>query len=171
MADLLSRPKLQCHAIITIAQTRRCRAVIEDVAVVAAAAGAVIFRSGHPKLIVFLEAERAFAIVPEAWPAGAAIIFGRAIENRQIAAGAMENALALFIVQRRGEGALSGFLAQHAEGERLEPVFPLGFGELAPLAIGEISRSRVGKGLAGLAAARAGGDQSGGRAEQKGTAA
>ncbi len=119
----------------------------------AAAAGAVIFGAGDPELIVFFEAERARTIVPEAGPAGAAIIFGRAVENGQIAPSAMEHAGALFIIQRRGERALGGLLAQHTEGERFEPVFPLGFGELAPFAISELIRGGIGKGLAGLAAA------------------
>ena len=54
----------------------------------------------------------------------------------------MKHAVALFIIQRRSEGALCRFLAQDAISQRAEALFPFSFGQVAPFAVGEISTWR-----------------------------
>ena len=48
------------------------------------------------------------------------------IEQRLAAAGAVEGARALFVVQRAGEGPLGAVLAQHVMLQRIEFLLPLG---------------------------------------------
>ena len=139
-------------------------------AVMAAAARAVIFGPGHPQLIVFFESQCARDVIEKARPAGAAIIFGIALENRAITAGAMEHALAFLIIQGGCERTFRRFLAEHLIGERAEALFPVRIGQLTPFAVCEIGARRVRKGLAGLACARTSGDQSRRGRHQKGPA-
>src|SRR5258707_719916 len=64
---------------------------------------------------------------PEARPARAAFVLGRGIEQRLVAAGAAEDALALLVVQRAGEGPLGAVVAQYMVLQRVEFLLPLRF--------------------------------------------
>src|SRR6201999_1693964 len=67
--------------------------------------------------------------------AGAALELGVRREQRQIAGGAGEDALALLVIERAGAGALGTVLAQHVVLLRVEPLAPLGVGDLAEVDI------------------------------------
>src|SRR5829696_6745543 len=81
----------------------------------AAAADAVILRARIQNLVIGADAEHPGDRGKEARPAGAALVFHRRREDRQIAARAREYALALFAIQRAGAGAVGeGMLAPSA---------------------------------------------------------
>lgn len=136
----------------------------------AAAARAMIFGARRPEFIVLFETECAVSIIPEARPAGAAIIFGGTVKNCQIAAGAVEHAVALLVIERRGEGPLGGFFAQHAEGEWIETGFPVRLSQVAPLAVGKGLGDGVGKRFCAASATRTGGEKSGRGSKQEAAA-
>jgi hypothetical protein len=106
--------EIQGTAIRAIAQTRGSGAAIEDVPQMAAAIGAMKFRAHHAVAAVGGGFHRPRLGVPEAGPAGAAVEFGMGIEQFGAAAGALELAGALFLVQRAGARALGAAFAQHA---------------------------------------------------------
>ena len=133
-----------------------------------AAARAMIFRARHPELIVFFKAQRAWTIIPEAWPAGAAIIFRVTVENGEIAAGAMEDTLALFVIQRGRKRPLGRLLSQDPVGERREPVFPFRIRKGAPFTVSEFAGDCVSEGFALRANARTGRNKGCRGAEEKG---
>ena len=66
--------------------------------------------------------------VPEARPAGSAVVFGARFEQRQVAAGANEDALALFVVERARERPFGAFLAQDLVLLGREHLAPFGVG-------------------------------------------
>ena len=103
-------------------------------ALVTAAAFAVVFRAGHDQLEVDAGANGIGQGFPEAGPAGAAVVLGLGAEQREVAAGAVEDPSALFVVQRAGERPLSALLPQHLVGLGGKPLLPLGVTEL-PLGI------------------------------------
>src|SRR5260370_1147356 len=104
--------KYQRKAVHAVAQAGRLRPVVEDVAEMAAAAAAVNFGPQHPKSTVFGLADGVLERLIKTRPAGAALVFGLRGEQRQIAAGAGEDALAMLLEQRARTGALGAFLAQ-----------------------------------------------------------
>src|SRR5690349_19732859 len=108
--------ELQREAVVAVALAGRRRAVVEDVALVAAAARAVVLGARQEHLVVDLERDRARQRFPEARPAGAAFELGRRREQRQLAAGAHEAAVALLVVERARAGDLGAFEAKDLVG-------------------------------------------------------
>src|SRR5215208_33116 len=92
--------EVEGDTIVAVALPGRRRAVVEDVALMPLAARAVVFGARQDQLQVGLRADRTGDRGIEARPAGAALVLGLRSEQRQVAAGAMEAALALFLVQR-----------------------------------------------------------------------
>src|SRR4051794_12063992 len=80
------RHELERHAVVAIALAGRLRAVVEDVALVALAARAMVFGARHDQQEVGLLLEVAGNVVVEARPAGAALELGLRPEERQVAA-------------------------------------------------------------------------------------
>src|SRR6185436_14658871 len=150
--------KLEREGIDSVALAGRGRAVVEDVAQVAGAAGAGGFQVG-------MLVDRARKGVPERGPA-AGVVLGLGVVELLAAAGAGVEAVALVVQQLAGVGVLGPLLAEDVEllgGELLLPLrlargqrlgrdgggvavhaFDLGFGGLH----GGSSRRRAG-GLAG----------------------
>src|ERR1700722_8625728 len=104
--------KDQRKAVHAVAQAGRFRPVVEDMAEMAAAAATMNLGPQHSEGTVFGLADRVVERLIEARPAGAAFEFGLRGEQRQVAAGAGENALAMLVEQRAGIRALGAFLAQ-----------------------------------------------------------
>ena len=117
--------ELQCGAVHAVAQAGGAGAVGEDVAEVAAAAGAVDLRARHLEAAVLLEADGGLVDGGgEGRPAGAAVELGVGGEEGDVAAGAEEAAGAVLAVERAGAGALGAVAAERAEllgGEALLP--------------------------------------------------
>src|SRR5688500_7382508 len=105
--------------------TRRSSDLVEDVALVSAAADAVVFDPLHEELAVGLGAEAAGDEVVEARPSGAALVLGLGLEERQRAAGAHVRAGALLAVERARARALGALLAQYRERLGREAFPPL----------------------------------------------
>src|SRR5262245_24036416 len=89
----------------------------------ATAAGAMHFRARHQQQIVGRGADRVLERLPEAWPAGAAVVFGAGREQRQVAARADESPPALLVIERTRARNLRAVQTQHVV---------LRFGEDAP---------------------------------------
>src|SRR2546430_13240687 len=82
----------EAKAVDAIAQAGRLRSVVEDMAEMAAAAAAMHLSACHAEGAVLGLAERIFQRLIEARPAGAAFEFGVGRKQRQVAAGAGEDA-------------------------------------------------------------------------------
>src|ERR1700716_2864796 len=106
------RMKHQRKTIHAVAQPGRLRPIVEDVTEMAAAAAAVNFGPQHPEGPVFGLADGVLERLVKARPAGAALEFRLRGEQRQVAAGAGEDALAMLLEQRARSRALGAFLAQ-----------------------------------------------------------
>src|SRR5579862_1562477 len=104
--------KHQREAVHAVAQSGRLRAVIEDVAEMAAATAAMNFGAQHAEGAVLRLADRVLQRLIEARPAGAALILGLGREQRQVAARAGEDALAMLLEQRARSRPLGALLAQ-----------------------------------------------------------
>src|SRR6267378_3659994 len=102
----------QRKAVHAVAQAGRLRPVIKDMTEMAAAAAAVNFGPQHPKGAVFGLADGIVERLIKTRPAGAALEFRLRGEQRQIAAGAGEYALAMLLEQRARTRALGALLAQ-----------------------------------------------------------
>src|SRR5258708_3436029 len=89
------RVEHQANAVDAIAKTGRLRSVIEDVPEMAAAAAAMHFGAQHAVGAILGLADGVFQRLIKTRPAGAAFEFGLRGEQRQVAAGAGENALAM----------------------------------------------------------------------------
>src|SRR6478752_981108 len=107
-----SRTEYQRKAVNEVAQAGRFRPVVEDVTEMAAAAAAVNFGARHPEGAVFGLAHRVLERLVKTWPAGAAFEFRLRGEQRQVAAGAGEDALAMLLEQRARARALGALLTQ-----------------------------------------------------------
>src|SRR6185503_9276387 len=135
------RREFQRHAIHAVAQAGRLGTVVEHVAEMAEAAPAVHFGARHEKHAVGLGLDRLRQRLVEARPAGAALEFGVGGEQRQVAAGAGENAFAFFAIERARARALGAVLAQHGVLLGRQALAPLGIGNFAP-----VDRGAVGHG-------------------------
>src|SRR3954465_11220258 len=80
----------------------------------ATAVGAMKFGPHHAVAAVGTGFHRPGIDIIEAGPARAAVVFGRRLEQFGAAAGALELAGPLFVVQGAGTRPLGGMLAQHA---------------------------------------------------------
>ena len=98
------RNEIQRHAIDAVAQTGGRRTIVKDMALMAAAIGAVHFGAGHEQRLVLGRAQRAVDKGIKARPAGAAVELGLGGEQRLGAAGAEKGAGAMLVIERRGEG-------------------------------------------------------------------
>src|SRR5678816_4850058 len=92
------------------------RTVVEQVAVVPAAADAVVLGARVDEVEVLLDGEHARDGGEEGGPSGARVELHLGGEERQAAAGAGEHARPLLLVERAGAGSLGVLLAQHAVG-------------------------------------------------------
>src|SRR6185503_13061571 len=92
------------------------------------AAAAVDFRARHPERRVLGFANGVIERLPETRPAGAALVFGLRGEQRQVAAGAGEDALAFFLQQRARTRPLGAMFAQDFILLRGELCAPFGVG-------------------------------------------
>src|SRR5712671_4128121 len=102
----------QRKAVHAVAQAGRLRPIVEDVTEMAAAAAAVNFSPRHPKGAVFRLADGVVERLIKTRPAGAALEFRLRGEQRQVAAGAGEDALAMLLEQRARSRTLGALLAQ-----------------------------------------------------------
>src|ERR1019366_2336695 len=106
------RMKYQRKAVHAVAQAGRLRPIVEHVTEMAAATAAVNFAPQHPQGAVFGLADGVLERLIKTRPAGAALEFRLRGEQRQVAAGAGEDALAMLLEQRARSRALGAFLAQ-----------------------------------------------------------
>src|SRR6202051_1310688 len=104
--------KHQREAVHAVAQPGRLWSIVEDVTEMTATTAAVNFGPHHPKGAVFGLADGVLERLIKTRPAGAAFIFRLRGEQRQVAAGAGEDALAMLLEQRARSRALGAFLAQ-----------------------------------------------------------
>ena len=162
-AGLLCRLELQGDAVHAVAQAGRLRAILENVAEVAAATGAVDLGAGLEEAAV-----RGGADVggidrrPEARPASAGVEFLRGVEKGQPTGRADEDTLLVNVVQRAGEGPLGAVLAQHVELLGREDLLPLVFG------LDDFLDHVVGSFLLGLGRRRHGRDEREGAGQREG---
>src|SRR6266852_3469205 len=118
----------QAKAVDAIAQAGRLRSVVEDMAEMAATAAAMHLGPRHAVGAVLCLAEPIFQRLVEARPAGAAFEFGVGRKQRQVAAGAGEDALAMLLQQRARSRPFSAVLAQDLVLLRRQLRAPLGIG-------------------------------------------
>src|SRR5882762_11211701 len=90
----------QAKAVDAIAQAGRLWSVVEDMAEVAAAAAAMHFGAEDAEGAILGLADGVFQGLIKTRPAGAAFEFGLRGEQRQVAAGAGEDALAMLLQER-----------------------------------------------------------------------
>src|SRR5688572_4862908 len=127
--------ELERGAVVAPALVGGRRAVVEEVAVVAAAALAVVFGARVDEEEVFLGLEYARNGSEERRPARAGLVFHFGSEERQVAARAGKDARALLGVERAGTGALGRLFAQHLVGEVVRQTF-------LPLVLRKLERLR-----------------------------
>src|SRR5450631_232779 len=134
----LVQREFQGNAVHAIAQTGRRRAVVEDVAKVAAAAPAPHLGPFHQKTPVGFGPHRAFDWTPEARPARPALELGLRFEERQLAAGTSKNILAMLLQQRAAEGPFGALVSENLILVRREqaPPFLVGLLHLELLRFG-----------------------------------
>src|SRR5436309_9675254 len=116
----------QRHAVVAVAQACRLGPIVEDVAVMPAAAHAVVFGALHEELAVGRGPEYAGYRGEKTRPSGAAVEFHRRGEERQAATCADEHPRALFAVERARSGPLGTFVAQHVVGRGQQSFLPFG---------------------------------------------
>src|SRR6266404_9818354 len=102
----------QRKAVHAVAQAGRLWPIVEDVTEMTAAAAAVDFAPQHPKGAVFGLADGVVERLIKTRPAGAALEFRLRGEQRQVAAGAGEDALAMLLEQWARTRALGALLTQ-----------------------------------------------------------
>src|SRR4051794_17260776 len=102
----------QRKAVHAVAQAGRLRAVVEDMAEMAAATAAVDLGAQHAEGTVLGLAHRIVERLPETRPAGAALEFRLRGKQRQVAAGAGKDALAVLFQKRARPRPLGAVLAQ-----------------------------------------------------------
>src|ERR1700730_18120947 len=120
----------QRKAVHAVAQAGRLRPIVENVTEMAAAAAAVDFGPQHPKGAVFGLADGVVERLIKTRPAGAALEFRLRGEQRQVAAGAGEDALAMLLQQRARTRALGALFAQDLILLRCQLRAPFGVGIL-----------------------------------------
>src|SRR5579859_126718 len=113
-------------AIHAIAQARRLRAIVEDVAKMTAAAPAMHLGPRHAESAVLGGADRVVQRLVEARPTRAALELGVGRKQRQVAAGAGEDAFAVLLQKRARARPLRALIAQDFILLRRELRAPLG---------------------------------------------
>src|ERR1017187_2429707 len=126
------RMKYQRKAVHAVAQAGWLWPIVEDVTEMAAASAAMNFGPQHPKGAVFGLADGVLERLIKARPAGAALEFRLRGEQRQVATGAGEDALAMLLEQRARPRALGALLAQDLIllRRQLRAPFRIGFFDL-----------------------------------------
>src|ERR1700685_634008 len=122
--------KLKCEAVHAVTQACRFRTILEDVTEMAAAAPAVELGPHHSEGAILGRADSIFEWPEEARPAGAALEFRFRGEQRQIAAGAGEDAPEMRLEQWTRVRTLGAFLAQDLILLRRQLGAPFGIGFL-----------------------------------------
>src|SRR5690606_7724618 len=122
---LLRGDEAQRQSVVAEPETLRSGPVIEDVSLVAAAAGAVILDSRHGQGVVRLRLHVALQRTHEARPAAPALVLGVGAEEGVTAGGAEVHPLALLLVQRARSGRLGALLEQHAVALGRKLLLPL----------------------------------------------
>src|SRR6202171_115623 len=102
----------QRKAFHAVAQAGRLRPIVENVTEMATAAAAGDFGTPDTEGTVFGLADRVVEPLIKTRPAGAALEFRLRGEQRQVAAGAGEDALAMLLEQRARSRTLGALLAQ-----------------------------------------------------------
>src|SRR3979411_2789598 len=122
----------QRKAVHAVAQAGRLRPIVKDVTEMAAAAAAVNFSPQHPKGAVLGLADGIVERLIKTPPAGAALACRLRGEQRQVAAGAGEDALVMLLEQRARTRALGALLAQDfiLLRRQLRAPFRIGFFDL-----------------------------------------
>jgi hypothetical protein len=120
----LGRNKIQGDAIVAISQSRGRGSIIENMSLMPAASRAMVFRTLHEKLVIFLGLHMPGQHVEKTGPACAAIKFVYRREKLETASGADKHARALFVVERTAEGRFGPFLTQNAVLYRRQLGFP-----------------------------------------------
>src|SRR6516164_339274 len=105
--------KVKRRPIHAIAQPGGLRAIVENVAEMAAAAAAMHLGAGHEEAAVGLRLDRLLDRRRKARPSRSAVELGIGGEQRLAATGAVVDALAVFLVERARAGALGAVLAQN----------------------------------------------------------
>src|SRR5712671_682957 len=126
------RMEYQGKAIHAVAQAGRLRPIVEDVTEMAAAAAAVNFGPQHPESPIFGLADGVLQRLVKTRPAGTALEFRLRGEQRQVAAGTGEDALAVLLEQRARSRPLGALLAQDLIllRRQLRPPFRIGLFDL-----------------------------------------
>ena len=104
----------------------RRRTILENVAVVPAAARAMVFAARIDQFEIGFFVEHARQGGEKTRPAGAAFIFHFSGEHRQVTARAVKHAFAFFLVENAAAAALGALVAQHIVLRGCEALFPLG---------------------------------------------
>src|ERR1700752_3261469 len=120
----------EAKSVDAIAQSCWLRAVIKDMAEMAAAAAAMHLNPSHAVGTVLGAAQRIVERLPEARPAGAAVEFGIGREQRQVATGAGKGALAMLFQKRARPRPFGAVLAQNLVLLRRQLRAPFGVGLL-----------------------------------------
>ena len=127
-AALLLLLKLQRRRIDAIAQARGLRTVLEDVAEVRVAPGAVDFRAPHEEGVVLARADVVRDGCMKTRPAGAGLELGVRVEQLQVTGDAAINTRLVVVQVLAGEGAFGAVLAGNAILLRREELLPFGVG-------------------------------------------
>src|SRR5579863_2816187 len=122
------RLEVHRHAVDAIAQVRRRRAVLEHVAEMAAAAAALHLGANHAVAAIGYGLDRTRFRIIKARPAGAALELLVRGEQRLLAAGAIERAGTLLVIERATARPLGAMLAHDVELLRREDFAPFRVG-------------------------------------------
>src|SRR6516165_2376525 len=117
--------KVKRRPIHAIAQPGGLRAIVENVAEMAAAAAAMHLGAGHEAATVGLRLERLLDRRRKARPSRSAVELGIGGEQRLAATGAVIDALAVFLVERARAGAFGAVFAQNSILRRRQLALPL----------------------------------------------
>src|SRR5450759_817158 len=126
------RMKYQRNAVHAVAQAGWLWPIVEEVTEMAAATAAMNFGPQHPKGPVFCLADGVLDRLIKTRPAVAALELGLRGEQRQVAAGTGEDALAMLLKQRARSRTLGTLLAQDfiLLRRQLRAPFRIGFFDL-----------------------------------------
>src|SRR5262245_19076496 len=105
--------EFQCDPVDAVAQTRRRRPVLEDMAQMSATAPAVHLGARQQQEAIGGRTDGVRQRLIEARPTGLTVVFRLRREHRKLATGADERALAFLIVERARAGRLGPVQPQH----------------------------------------------------------
>ena len=120
----------QRGAVVAPALPRRLGAIVKHMAMMAAAAGAMIFRPWIDQFEIGLLFKHTRQGREEARPPGTAVVLHFRCVNGQVAACAVKHTLAFLVVQVARECAFGTFVPQHTVLSGRQALFPVGFRQL-----------------------------------------